>query len=1369
MADIIQRMGFDSSQALEQIALLNQALQSLNTLLGNTGAAVGQWNSVGTAAVSQFNSMRTAADAARKAIEALSNAQSKAATDAARVNAAPSKVNTPAPAPNMTAYLQQIEKLGDSLGAIPQKASEASKRGYASAQASLAQFAQANTLSLQQVSAAWNNNGTVVTGNANKVANLAQQVKNAHQQMAQSAQQSTTSFGLSWQQMMQVIVGTGLHMLIRGFISLLREAVVEAVDFGKRVAEVITISGQPFKSTQQDITNLGNTLIEMSNKYGQSASTIAEGYYQELSARVGTATESLYVLDQAMKLSIATNTSAAGADKLLTATLNSYGLAAGEAARVSDILFQSVTTGRYHMEELANLIGRVYPIAHEMGIGLEEVMAAINTMTVAGVSSDTAFTQLRGIFTQLLKPTKELKDLMQSKWGVENAQQAISLFGGLIPLLEALSKEAGGSSSEMAEFFKNVRALTGVLQTTNGHIDRLKTNFEELKNVGQGVTDWAANLVLETPAKKAEIAWINLKNTMMQLSQAALPALAKLGEALNILVKTTEDFQHIIKAVIAFEIAAWLIKVASAARITGTGVALLNASLGKTPVLLAAIAAWEIGQMIGKSGKNNWEQITKDQETALETMMENEARYTANIMEAERQKNASILTETQRVTSALALLANKNNEVYSNLSQGFVDSSKHVLDGLVKTYEQIVSELEKQASNHEANMEKYQDKLTKAIESAEDRQYDVAMSAGLKMSQLRDKNAALQNARGAAALRLQEASSEKERASISRTLDTQLKGIEKSYSAQASSSTKQQQLMEQSQRARAAANEAAKKLQTAVSEKDLDKVEKLLETGLKYAEKATQMAISDKLAPQEIAKRLEVEMGIRQQIIDVTQKQIDLEEKREKENVARLKLANDEAGLAKKAAADILGAMSPYKGKGAEKTLKTPEEQTEALRLAQTGFQTFIDLALAHGETLDITKMMGLATLGEKLRVFETQLPAIKVQLDLSLEHATQQLRDFANSIPAELGKKIQAAGGQLTPQGIQQTTKQLTEQIQITQKSMESASRSVAELKGTASQAAAEIELMYAPIPTSYAHGLTLEKTYQQELQKRVTTTKEYNDLLKEAQAAYKLDPTSPEGKLALKNLKQDLIDYNNKIKEHPELFTVKQIQDITQLETHFINIDTQLKKLKTEHPTFDIDTTKLQQSRTTLEEILNFYVKPMADELNRSKEGADALKNPLELLKSPAEGAASAVGTIDSNLSACIGTAGQLEQAMYAVAAAAQAATTAEAEASQYAATGGLIRHLAGGGTSGRGSDTIPAMLSPGEFVVNAGASRKFFSQLVAMNSGGNPVFRQGGGQSNITVGDINISNSSQPQATAREVISLIKRELRRETSSW
>lgn len=114
----------------------------------------------------------------------------------------------------------------------------------------------------------------------------------------------------------------------------------------------------------------------------------------------------------------------------------------------------------------------------------------------------------------------------------------------------------------------------------------------------------------------------------------------------------------------------------------------------------------------------------------------------------------------------------------------------------------------------------------------------------------------------------------------------------------------------------------------------------------------------------------------------------------------------------------------------------------------------------------------------------------------------------------------------------------------------------------------------------------------------------------------------------------------------------------------------------------------------------------------------------------------------------------------------------------ATQSQSSGGSVPRMfggplfrAGGGFTPRGTDTIPAMLSPGEFVVNSRSARKFASQLHAMNAGVNPTYRQEGGtvvNNSVNVGDINVNGTSNPDETARRVASQLRREFRRGTAS-
>jgi hypothetical protein len=86
-------------------------------------------------------------------------------------------------------------------------------------------------------------------------------------------------------------------------------------------------------------------------------------------------------------------------------------------------------------------------------------------------------------------------------------------------------------------------------------------------------------------------------------------------------------------------------------------------------------------------------------------------------------------------------------------------------------------------------------------------------------------------------------------------------------------------------------------------------------------------------------------------------------------------------------------------------------------------------------------------------------------------------------------------------------------------------------------------------------------------------------------------------------------------------------------------------------------------------------------------------------------------------------------------------------------------------------KGTDTIPAMLSPGETVISAAASRRFSPQLTAMNAGVRPSYHSHG-SSGTSIGDVNVHvgtiNNHVEGESARSIANGIRRELRRGASS-
>jgi uncharacterized protein YukE len=95
-----------------------------------------------------------------------------------------------------------------------------------------------------------------------------------------------------------------------------------------------------------------------------------------------------------------------------------------------------------------------------------------------------------------------------------------------------------------------------------------------------------------------------------------------------------------------------------------------------------------------------------------------------------------------------------------------------------------------------------------------------------------------------------------------------------------------------------------------------------------------------------------------------------------------------------------------------------------------------------------------------------------------------------------------------------------------------------------------------------------------------------------------------------------------------------------------------------------------------------------------------------------------------------------------------------------------GGMM-YASNGAYAAKGVDTIPAMVTPGEFIINRKASSKFFSVLSSMNQGTNKI-QPINNEYTQNIGDINVTVQGQdnPTGTAHEIASVLRREMSRGT---
>jgi len=233
-------------------------------------------------------------------------------------------------------------------------------------------------------------------------------------------------------------------------------AVNQLGDFSKGLSEIKSIADDSVKSNK----NLGKELLSVATTFGTDATQQTSAFYSILSAGITDAAKAQKTLTASNKLAIGGLTSVEKSVDILTSALNVYKKEGLTAEKASDILFATVKKGKTTVDELASSMGKSLPPAQGLGVGFEEVGAALATLTAGGIATAEATTGLNSIFNGVV--------LAQSKLKSESAEVAeafnINSFRtkGLSQALKDMVNSVGGSTVELTKLLGSSQAVIAV-------------------------------------------------------------------------------------------------------------------------------------------------------------------------------------------------------------------------------------------------------------------------------------------------------------------------------------------------------------------------------------------------------------------------------------------------------------------------------------------------------------------------------------------------------------------------------------------------------------------------------------------------------------------------------------------------------------------------------------------------------------------------------------------------------------------------------------------------------------------------------------------------------------------------------------------
>ena len=248
-----------------------------------------------------------------------------------------------------------------------------------------------------------------------------------------------------------------------------------------------TLAAQDFASAKVktlgvDVDTLNPKLASLTNQLSGQVSQLdlLSASYDVASAGFGEVAELTEVL-KASQLGATGGFSDLGtvADAT-TSVLNAYGLESSKAAKIVDGFVQTQNDGKIIVEQYAQQIGRLAPIAAGAGVGIDELNAAISSVTATGVPVESTFAGLRQVIAAIQKPTGEAAKAAE-KLGIDFSAAALKS-KGLGGVLEEIIDKGGASEETLALLFGSVEARTAVLPLLNDQLVSFNKNLENQAN-----------------------------------------------------------------------------------------------------------------------------------------------------------------------------------------------------------------------------------------------------------------------------------------------------------------------------------------------------------------------------------------------------------------------------------------------------------------------------------------------------------------------------------------------------------------------------------------------------------------------------------------------------------------------------------------------------------------------------------------------------------------------------------------------------------------------------------------------------------------------------------------------------------------------
>ena len=270
---------------------------------------------------------------------------------------------------------------------------------------------------------------------------------------------------------------------------------------------------------------LGESSKGWAKQYGISTASINEGM-QEIIKKGFDSNQTIAAMPSILDAAKASGDDFNVVMNASTNILRQFGLDAKDTGRVTDSLTYVANKTSAGFSDIGLAMEYIGPVAHSLGMSVEETSAAIGLLSDNGIAGEKAGTALRGALSKLLKPSKSnAKAMRELGFSVEEFQSGSLKLPDIIDRIKESTKgwtEAERSSAIARAF--GVEAQTGMNALINQGGDALRNLTKETENA-RGYTKKLSNELSKSSKNGVERFKSSLEVLQINIGQKLLPLL----------------------------------------------------------------------------------------------------------------------------------------------------------------------------------------------------------------------------------------------------------------------------------------------------------------------------------------------------------------------------------------------------------------------------------------------------------------------------------------------------------------------------------------------------------------------------------------------------------------------------------------------------------------------------------------------------------------------------------------------------------------------------------------------------------------------------------------------------------------------------